>query len=259
MAAIQINTPFNLALDFESAPVYKRITAYLLDVLVMVFYSWGMRKFLYDILEIRTSSWYGIDMLAVSAPMLLYALVCEITLHGQSLGKKITGIRVMSREGGEPTVSQYLLRWCTRFFEWPLVFGFVLPGFLIVYQLFLVGVLGIFVVIIIVVTKSNQRLGDLAAGTVVVDTKIKTYLHETIFMDISSTDHVVTFPDVMKLSDRDINTVKLILDISAQKNDLKLAVSAAEKIKTHLAIQTDMAVYEFLETLMRDYNYLSQK
>lgn len=259
MAGIQINTPFNLALDFELAPIYKRIAAYVTDILVLVFYSWGMRKFLYDVLGIQGSSWYGIDILTVSVPMLLYALVCEITLNGQSIGKKLIGIRVMSKEGGEPAVSQYLLRWATRFFEWPLVFGFVFPGFLVVYQLFFVGVFGLFVVIIIAVTKSNQRLGDLAAGTVIVDTNIKTYLHETIFMDISQTDHKVSFPEVMKMSDRDINTIKIILDMTERKNDLSLAVSAAEKIKKHLSIETDLPAYKFLETVMKDYNYLSQK
>ncbi len=258
MSSIQINTPFNLALDFEVAALHKRIFAYLADLAILVIYSWGMRQFLYSIIEVR-HNWLGIDIILVSMPMLLYALVCEVTMHGQSLGKKLLGIRVMSLEGGEPTISQYLLRWATRFFEWPLVFGFVLPGYLVIYQVFSVGFFGIFVLIIIAVSKSYQRLGDLAAGTVVVDTKIKTYLHETVFLDINHNEHTVLFPEVMKMQDRDINTIKAILDAATKKGDYKLAAAAADKIKNHLKIESDLSAFEFLEAVLLDYNYLSTK
>lgn len=258
MSSIQINTPFNLALDFEVAALHKRILAYVLDVVVLVVYSWGMKIFLHDVIQIENNR-YGFDILLVSIPMLLYALISEITMHGQTLGKKILGIRVMSLEGGEPTVSQYLLRWATRFFEWPLVFGFVLPNFLIIFQLFAVGFVGVFVVIIIAITKSNQRLGDLGAGTVVVDTRNKTYLHETIFLDIPQKDYTVQFPEVMKLTDRDINTIKSILDVAARKGDFKLAASAADKIKNHLKIQSPLSPFDFLEKVLMDYNYISTK
>ncbi len=259
MASIQINTPFNLAIDFELAGLHKRIFAYLTDLFILVIYSWGMRQFLYSIIDVRGENWFGIDIIFVSIPMLLYALVCEITMHGQTLGKKIFGTRVMSLEGGEPAVSQYLIRWVTRFFEWPLVFGFVFPGFLVLYQLIFVGFFGIFVIIIIAVTKSSQRLGDLAAGTVIVDTRIKTSIHETVFLDISHKDYAVQFPDVMKLSDRDINSIKGILDVAVKKGDLNLAVTAAEKIKNHLKIKSSLSPYDFLETVLMDYNYLSTK
>jgi uncharacterized RDD family membrane protein YckC len=263
MPSIQINTPFNLALDFELAALHKRILAYVVDIFILVIYSWGMREFLYNLLDVR-HNWLGIDIVLVSIPMLLYPLICEISMHGQSLGKKVLGIRVMSLEGGEPTVSQYLLRWATRFFEWPLVFGLlfqiVLPDYLVIYQLFFVGFLGVFVVIIIAISKSNQRLGDLGAGTVVVDIKVKTHLHETVFLDISSQkDYIVQFPEVMKLTDRDINTIKSILDVAVRKNDFQLAVSAAEKIKNHLKITTTLSPFDFLEKVMMDYNYISTK
>jgi len=258
MPVIQINTPFNLALDFEVAALHKRILAYLADIVVLVIYSWGMKIFLDEILQLQYNR-YGIEILIVSIPMLLYPFVCEVALHGQSLGKKLLGIRVMSLEGGEPTVSQYLLRWATRFFEWPLVFGFIFPGFFVVFQLFFVGFLGVFVVIIVAVSKSNQRLGDLGAGTVVVDTRMKTYLHETVFLDISHKDYSVQFPEVMKLTDRDINTIKSILDVAAQKGDFQLAANAADKIKNHLKIQSAMSPFDFLEKVLMDYNYISTK
>ncbi len=258
MPAIQINTPFNLALDFELAAVHKRILAYLVDLVILVVYAWGMKTLLVEVVQIQNNR-YGLDILLVSIPMLLYPLICELTMHGQSFGKKVVGIRVMSIEGGEPAVSQYLLRWATRFFEWPLVFGFVFPGFYIIYQLFFVGFFGVFVVVIIAISKSNQRLGDLGAGTVVVDTKIKTYLHETIFVEISHKDYEVHFPEVMRLTDRDINTIKSILDVASRKGDFKLAAIAADKIKNHLKIKSELSPFDFLEKVLMDYNYISTK
>ena len=80
------------------------------------------------------------------------------------------------------------------FFEWPLVFGFVFPKFLGDLSIILCWFLGVFVVIIVAVSKSNQRLGDLGAGTVVVDTRVKTYLHETVFLDISHKDYTCSIP-----------------------------------------------------------------
>ena len=38
-----------------------------------------------------------------------------------------------------------------------------------------------------------------------------------------------------------------------------LAHTAAEKVKTHLNIETGMSPFDFLEVLLKDYNYLSVK
>src|SRR5207302_4656981 len=133
----------------------------------------------------------------------------EVLMHGQSIGKKIMGIRVISLEGGEPTLGQYLLRWMFRAFEWPFFFGYtIFSRESIVLYILVTGVFGIIVVIIIAVTKKSQRLGDVAANTVVVNTKSKLTVHDTVFMELSQQDYKVKFPEVLKLTDRDINTIK---------------------------------------------------
>jgi hypothetical protein len=79
MPAIQINTPFNLALDFEVAPLHKRIIAYAADVVIMIVYSWGVRKFIYGFFDVPVNTqWgtnFGVDIAFVSIPMLLYVLI----------------------------------------------------------------------------------------------------------------------------------------------------------------------------------------
>jgi uncharacterized RDD family membrane protein YckC len=259
MSNVQISTPFNITLDFEIAPFFKRLVAYFLDLMIMVAYAVFMRYFLYTGLQLEGDSALGIDILLVSVPLLLYHLLFEIIFHGQSLGKMAMGIRVMSMDGGDPAISQYLLRWFFRVWEWPLVFSFVYPGFWIIYQLVIVGMFGIIVVIIIAVTAKNQRLGDIAANTAIVNTRIKSSIHDTVFMEITQKDYQVKFPQVLKLSDRDINTIKTVLNQSYKRNNFETAHRIAGRIKTVLNIQSDMEVDFFLEQLIADYNYLATK
>jgi hypothetical protein len=192
--------------------------------------------------------------------MLLYSLCCEVWMNGQTVGKKILGIRVISLDGGEPTLGQYILRWITKFYEWPFLFGFIFLslGSLMIYTIF-TGFFGIVVVITIAVTKKNQRLGDLVAGTVIVDTKTKLTVDDTIFMNVSQTDYQVKFPDVMRLSDRDINTIKGVLQQATKRNNYDMCNRVAYKIKDVLKIQTDMYPDQFLEKLLEDYNYLATR
>lgn len=259
MSYVQISTPFNIALDFEIAPFSKRLLATLLDLLILVLYSVAMKFFLHEMIGVGASIAFAADLLAVTIPMLLYHLVFEIAFHGQSLGKKAAGIRVMSLEGGDPAVSQYLLRWFFRVWEWPLVFSFVLPGFIVFFQLFFVGLLGIIVVIIIAVTANNQRLGDLAAQTVIVNAEIKSSIHDTIFMEVSDRNYKVLYPEVLKLSDRDINTIKTVLNEIYKTRKYETAHRVADKIKQILKIETDLDVDLFLERLIADYNFLATK
>lgn len=98
-----------------------------------------------------------------------------------------------------------------KIFEWPFLFGYVLFYIEALYAyIFITGFLGIGVVIVITVTKKNQRLGDLAAGTVVVDAKTSMSVDDTVFMNVSNPNYVVMFPEVMRLTDNDINTIKSV-------------------------------------------------
>lgn len=265
MSTVKISTPFNVALDFELAEFHKRMLAYFIDLLIMITYAWGMRKFLYDQvdLEFANNTSIGPDLLLVSLPMLLYPLICEVYFHGQSLGKKVLGIRVLSIEGGEPHLGQYLMRWIFRVFEWPLVFGLlfqvVLPGMFIFLQVIFVGIGGVIVTIIIAVTKNNQRFGDLAAGTVVINTRIKSSIHDTIFLEVTQKDYRVMFPEVMRLSDRDINTIKSVINTAQKKHGTEMAYRVAYKIQQALKITSNLDPIIFLEQLMADYNYLATK
>ena len=260
MPIIQIATAFNIDLEFEIAEFHKRLLAYLIDFGILILYLYSMKFMLYGDLLMNMEESVGIDILIVSLPMLLYSFLTELWLNGQTIGKKLMSIRVISLEGGEPTFGQFLLRWITKFFEWPFLFGYIaFSNANVLAYTFITGLFGIAVVIIISVNNKNQRLGDMAAGTVVVNTKSALTLADTVFMQINKTDYKVMFPEVMRLSDRDINTIKGVLTQAGKRNNYDMCHRVAIKIKEVLNIQSDMHVDQFLEKLLEDYNYLATK
>ncbi|CAN5580677.1 RDD family protein [soil metagenome] len=261
MHPVAVSTPFNIDLEFEIAAFHKRLLAWFADLMILLLYARGMKLFLQEAFVFKDNNYpIGLDIFLVTIPMLFYHLLMESIFQGQSFGKRVAGIRVISLEGGEPDIGQYLLRWILRVWEWPLVFGFVQMHSLGLYfQVLATGLSGLLVVIIIAVTNKSQRLGDLAAGTTVVETRYKYSLADTLFQDVVVVDYKVVFPDVMKLSDRDINAIKTVLKQAQNNSRYDTAHRVANKIKEVLKIESDMDVHDFLEKLLADYNFLATK
>jgi len=260
MAIIQIATAFNIDLEFEIAEFHKRLLAYIIDFVLLIIYLYSMKYLLYSGLVMDLEESAGLDILVISVPMLLYSLLTELWMNGQTVGKKLMSIRVISLEGGEPTFGQYILRWITKFFEWPFFFGYIAfsNNNVLAYTL-VTGLFGVAVVIAISVSRKSQRLGDIVAGTVVVNTKSALTVADTVFMEINKTDYKVMFPQVMRLSDRDINTIKGVLTQAKKSNNYEMCQRVAMKVKDVLNVNSDMHVDQFLEKLLEDYNYLATK
>lgn len=257
MPVIQIATPFNIDIEFEVAEFHKRLLAYLIDFILLITYMLSMLYLLFGGFRLGEGS-IGFVILVILLPMLFYTLLSELWLGGQTLGKKVLSIKVVSLDGGEPTLGQYLLRWFLRFYEWGFIIftlfwhnGFIGFGFL------LLG--GITSIIVMVLSAKSQRLGDLVAGTVVVNTKSNLTVHDTIFQHVAQNDYKVTFPEVMKLSDRDINTIKGVIIQSRKTNSYEMCNRVAFKVQDVLKVPTDMYAIDFLEKILEDYNYLATR
>src|SRR5690606_3957338 len=98
--------------------------------------------------------------------------------------------------------------------------------------------------------------GDLLAHTIIISTLSNQSISETVFLEVEETYKPV-FPQIMQLSDKDINSIKYILDRANLSGNFEMAELASNKIKNHLKISTTLSPFEFLKTLLKDYNYLS--
>jgi uncharacterized RDD family membrane protein YckC len=257
MPVIQIATPFNIDIEFEIAAFSKRFLAYMADLFLLVLYMFSILYLLYGAFSVGEGS-RGLVLIFLVIPTLLYTTVSEILMNGQTFGKKLLHIKVVSLDGGEPATGQYLLRWFMRFYEW----GFIIftlfwsNGFTGLLWLILGGITS---VVIIGISPKSQRLGDIVAGTVVVNTRSALTVDDTIFMNVATTGYKVQFPEVMRLSDRDINTIKNVINQSARTNQYDMCNRVAIKVQKVLNVSSDMYAIDFLEKIMEDYNYLSTR
>lgn len=257
MPVIQIATPFNIDIEFEIAEFNKRFLAYLIDFVLLILYMFSILYLLYGGFRVGEGS-RGLVLILLVIPTLFYTTASEVLMNGQTIGKKLLHIKVVSLDGGEPTLGQYILRWFMRFYEW----GFII--FTLFWSNGSAGLLclifgGIASIIIIGTSPKSQRLGDIVAGTVVVNTRSKLTVDDTIFMNVTASNYIVKFPEVMRLSDRDINTVKNVINQSAKTNQFDMCNRVAEKVQNVLKVSTDMYAIDFLEKIMEDYNYLSTR
>ena len=269
MSVIKVPTTFNIDLEFEIPEFHRRLFAWLIDVMIQIIYYWAAISILsrsvsaHDLLsqDAQYNLW-GLYMMII-VPIFTYHLICEITMNGQSVGKKILGIRVVNENGGRPGMGQFIIRWLIRTGDYAIIAIILLNIFILINRelfVFLAASLILLLtdIILVVSSKKGQRLGDILAHTILVRTKPKGSMEETVFMEVAD-NYIPAFPEIMRLSDRDINAIKSILDTSRKKGDFKLAAMASEKIKAHLKINSNMQPFDFLDTLLKDYNYLSVK
>lgn len=246
MEKIKIATSFNIELEFETPEFHKRLFAWLIDFFILVVYYTITTNVLQKVSATHKSSGNDLPFLYnISAvqllfftPILLYHLFFEVVMNGQSIGKKLMHLRVIGENGGRPALHQYLIRWLLRPFDF---FFFGLVGLLTVLN-----------------TKKNQRLGDLAAGTLIIKTQIQTDINDMVFHELNR-DYKPHFKEVMLLSDRDMNTIKGVLNNCRRYKTFDVASRMSEKIRTVLNIAEYQEPVEFLETLLKDYNYYSDQ
>jgi uncharacterized RDD family membrane protein YckC len=269
MSTLKVPTSFNIDVEFEIPEFFRRFLSLLIDLVIQFLYLVLANKILSLIFaNLEKSEDFYYDRLAyiflMYLPIFLYHVSLEITLNGQSFGKKIMQLRVVNENGGRASVSQFLIRWLLRVSDTWIVLAILVlmegaamggnnEGSFIVLGILLFLIADI---ILVISSPKGQRIGDILARTILIRTHTKSSITETVFQEVENT-YTPQFPQIMRLSDKDINAIKSILESARRRNDDAVADTAAEKIKRHLGIETQMPPAEFLEILLKDYNYLS--
>jgi len=233
MANTTIITGQYVQINQTPASVGERIIARLIDMAIIILYLLAIFSFARNVptLPVYLACYYLITIL----PVLCYSLLFEVFNHGQSIGKMIMNIRVVMADGSSPTFGAYLLRWLLYLIDFTITGG-----------------LGL---IFMLMTKKSQRIGDLAAGTMVIKLndyrKIKVSLDE--YSHLEANYHPV-FPQAGDLSLEQINVIEKALSVDG-KERYNYIGQLSGKIKELLRINTQLSDEKFLETLVKDYQY----
>ena len=156
--------------------------------------------------------------------------------HGQSFGKKLINIRVVKVDGSTPSIGSYLLRWILFPIDGPITSG-----------------LGLLVILL---NKNNQRLGDLAAGTMVIKEKNYRKIHVSLDeFDYLTQNYHPVYPQSADLSLEQVNVITRTLE-SSEKDRARRVTALAKKVQELLSVTPrDGNQEKFLQTVLRDYQY----
>jgi uncharacterized RDD family membrane protein YckC len=247
MSQIAINTSQNVNINFNIASVGDRMIAFILDLLIKVAYVIAILYTFFSLLDLGYLL-KGLDQWSVVAvytlllfPTAIYPIVLESLMEGQTPGKKVMKIRVVKIDGYQAGFGDYLIRWVFRIID----------------TLFL-GVVGL---ISMIVSKNNQRLGDIASGTAVISLKNNINISHTILENIKE-DYIPTFPQVIALSDNDMRIIKDNYLKAMRVDDRQIISKLSDKIKGILKLEIDptkMTERQFIGVVIKDYNYYTGK
>jgi uncharacterized RDD family membrane protein YckC len=235
MQTIRVQTSQNIEVEYQLAGIGDRLVAYLVDLAIYFAYSF-IAGIIISSVPGRVPGWI---VFLVYLPVLFYSLVCEIFLNGQTGGKKVMAIQVISLDGGQASFGQYITRWLFSIVD-------IMMGW------------GVVAVVMISLSEKNQRLGDKVAGTAVVRTRQKTRLHDTIFVDTVDI-YQPLYPGVVALTERDISLVQEVLNRNRKMPNYGLIIKTADKIKNVLGLQSNHEPEDFLRTILKDYNHITAR
>ncbi|MBT8270453.1 MAG: RDD family protein [Bacteroidia bacterium] len=246
MVELQINTTQNVNINFTAASVGERILAYAIDWLIKIAYIIVIYQILFNLLGFEKifselDNWSIIAIfLLFYLPVMVYTLLFEALLDGQTPGKRIMRIKVVKIDGYQASLADFVIRWFFRIVDMNILSGVV-------------------ALIAIVVSPKNQRLGDITAGTAVISLKNDVGINHTILEDIG-TDYQPTYPNVIRLSDNDARIIKDTFQLARRTRDYKTLIKLRDRIVTVVGIkevkQSNDA--EFIDTISKDYNFYTQ-
>jgi len=239
MANLAINTTQNVNLDYKLVSVGERILAFLIDLLIFSIYLY-MVEVISDIMGLAISdNWtvFGLQQLLL-LPVMFYSLYMHILFNGRTVGKMVLKTRVVKIDGGPVHWSSYMTLWMLRIVDIWIFSGAV-------------GLLSI------LFSERRQRVGDFAAGTVVISTKNQVNISHTILEELTET-YEPKFTNVTQLTDKDVRLIKETYLIAISSADYKTLNALRKKIESILEISSEFYDKQFIETILKDYNYYTQ-
>lgn len=243
MQTITVHTSQNIDIDYEVADLGDRVLARLIDGCLFV-----LLIILCAIMVVTAGGYKSFSNTMVIAGIIVYAsmyvfydLICEIFMNGQSIGKRVRKIKVVSLDGAQPTVGQYLLRWLFRIVDFTLTSSLC-------------------ALISVAVSEKKQRIGDMVAGTTLVKTQPRTQMDKIAFAP-AELEYELVYNEVSQLNDRDVELIHEVIHTYRQTGNTVVVFNMAQKISEHLRIhpKPEMDSLQFLQTVIKDYNHIKSQ
>lgn len=247
MSQIAINTSQNVNINFNIASVGERMLAFIIDLLIKIAYGFLAFYLFFKVFNLGyllngLDNWSVMAIyIAITFPIYIYPVVLESLMEGQTPGKKLMKIRVVKIDGYQASFGDYMIRWVFRLIDTSFA-----------------GVIGL---ISMIVSKNNQRLGDIASGTAVISLKNTINISHTILEHIHE-DYLPSFPQVIALSDNDMRIIKDNYLKALRIDDREVISKLSDKIKSILKLEVDptkMTERQFINVVIKDYNYYTGK
>jgi uncharacterized RDD family membrane protein YckC len=175
---IAIHTPEGVAFSLPLAGPFSRFLAWLLDLFCIAVAGNILQRLVIWLAVIDQDLSQAVSILLYFILSMGYAMVLEWYWHGQTLGKRVVGLRVLDIRGFQLRPSQIIIRNLLRAVD-------ILP------TCYLLGG------VMCTLTRHGQRLGDLAGNTIVVraarhpEPRIDRILEQTRYNSLKEHPHLV--------------------------------------------------------------------
>lgn len=240
MSNLQINTTQNVNLDYKIVGIGERIVAFLIDGFILYIYALLVNLIGDALSFVYEDTWTQRGLVAlIFLPAMFYSLLMHSLFNGRTVGKMLMKMRVVHVNGTPVHWSSFFIRWMLRMVDIWVFLGSI-------------GILSI------LFSEKRQRTGDAAAGTVVISTKNKVKVSHTILEEVED-QYEPTFTNVTLLTDKDVRLIKETYRIAKQSSDFKTLKALRDKVESILETNSELYDKQFLDTVLKDYNYYTQK
>lgn len=235
MKKIEIVTSHNITVVYTLASAMERLLASGIDLAIVCMYA------LFVTMSVGGASF--IFYLLVFPVVLLYHFLFELFNDGQSIGKMLLKLKVVTLNGRSPNTVDLFLRWIFRTLDVTLSLGTV--AFLFIAS-----------------STKNQRIGDILAETSVINLKSNQFVDLDSLDRIDENDREILYPEVTQYNDKDMLFVKDALgrvNRSPNQANRLLVKKLSKKIEADLGIQNlALGPNEFLKQILSDYILLTR-
>lgn len=255
MSTVNFESSQYVSVEFSLANAGQRLLAAFIDIALFIVYFIVMMAFLGESLLFSTHNYADFFwLLLVKAPWILYNPVCEYFMHGQTLGKYIVGVRVVTLNGERPKLKEVFTRWIFKGdFLW------VSTNLLVLAWLGM----GLIAIAVISISKNRQRLADVLSNTIVIKVKGNdTYQLKDILSIKDSTTHEVLYPQVVRFTDEDMMLIKNTI-LRLRKNPtpeiIRFGKELCDETSSLMGLEpVESKRMEFLENVLQDYVVLTR-